>query len=132
MKLDITSLEKATNSLEKAIKEYERTDSEYVRDSCIHRFEYTYELSWKTIKRFLEETAPNPTDIDLMSFQELIREANEKGLLLTDWETWKLYRMYRGTTSHAYDEDKANEIYNEIPGFLNEIQYLIKQLKKKY
>ena len=39
--------------------------------------------------------------------------------------------MYRGTTSHAYDEDKANEIYNEIPGFLNEIQYLIKQLKKK-
>jgi nucleotidyltransferase substrate binding protein (TIGR01987 family) len=131
MKLDITSLEKATNSLEKAIKEYERTDSEYVRDSCIQRFEYTYELSWKTIKKILEETAPNPTDIDLMSFQELIREANEKGLLLTDWETWKLYRMYRGTTSHAYDEDKANEIYNEIPGFLNEIQYLIKQLKKK-
>jgi nucleotidyltransferase substrate binding protein (TIGR01987 family) len=130
MKLDITSLEKATNSLEKAIKEYERTDSEYVRDSCIQRFEYTYELSWKTIKRFLEETVPNPADIDLMSFQELIREANEKGLLLTDWETWKLYRMYRGTTSHAYDEDKANEIYNEIPGFLNEIQYLIKQLKK--
>lgn len=130
MKLDITSLEKATNSLEKAIKEYERTDSEYVRDSCIQRFEYTYELSWKTIKRFLEETVPNPADIDLMSFQELIREANEKGLLLTDWETWKLYRMYRGTTSHAYDEDKANEIYNELPGFLNEIQYLIKQLKK--
>jgi len=27
--------------------------------------------------------------------------------------------------------EKANEIYNEIPGFLNEIQYLIKQLKKK-
>lgn len=130
MKLDITSLEKATNSLEKAIKEYERTDSEYVRDSCIQRFEYTYELSWKTIKRFLEETVPNPADIDLMSFQELIRDANEKGLLLTDWETWKLYRMYRGTTSHAYDEDKANEIYNELPGFLNEIQYLIKQLKK--
>ena len=130
MKLDITSLEKATNSLEKAIKEYERTDSEYVRDSCIQRFEYTYELSWKTIKRFLEETAPNPSIIDLMSFQELIRDANEKGLLLTDWETWKLYRMYRGTKSHAYDEDKANEIYNELPGFLNEIQYLIKQLKK--
>ena len=130
MKLDITSLEKVTNSLEKAIKEYERTDSEYVRDSCIQRFEYTYELSWKTIKRFIEETAPNPSIIDLMSFQELIRDANEKGLLLTDWETWKLYRMYRGTTSHAYDEDKANEIYNELPGFLNEIQYLIKQLKK--
>lgn len=130
MKLDITSLEKATISLENAIKEYERTDNEYVRDSCIQRFEYTYELSWKTIKRVIEETAANPNEVDLMSFQELIREANEKDLLLTDWETWKLYRMYRGTTSHAYNEDKANEIYIEIPGFLNEIQFLIKQLKK--
>jgi nucleotidyltransferase substrate binding protein (TIGR01987 family) len=130
MKLDISSLEKATNSLEKAIKEYEKSENEFVRDSCIQRFEYTYELSWKTIKRFLEETAANPNEIDLMSFQELIREANEKGILLTDWETWKLYRIYRGTTSHAYNEDKANEIYNEIPGFLNEIKFLINQLKK--
>jgi nucleotidyltransferase substrate binding protein (TIGR01987 family) len=130
MKLDITSLEKATSSLEKAIKEYNRTENEFVRDSCIQRFEYTYELSWKTIKRFLEETSANPHEIDLMSFQELIREANEKGILLTDWETWKLYRIYRGTTSHAYNEDKANEIYNEILGFLTEIQYLIKQLKR--
>ena len=90
MKLDITSLEKATISLENAIKEYEKTNNEFVRDSCIQRFEYTYELSWKTIKRFIEETSANPNEVDLMSFQELIREANEKDLLLTDWETWKL------------------------------------------
>ena len=129
MKLDISSLESATISLEKAIIEYEKTNSEFVRDSCIQRFEYTYELSWKTIKRYLELVSPNPNEIDMLSFQELIREANEKNLLLTDWETWKLYRVYRGTTSHAYNQDKANEIYNEIPGFLNEIQFLIKQLK---
>ena len=130
MNLDITSFEKATISLEIAINEYKKTESEFVRDSCIQRFEYTYELAWKTIKRFLESTSPNPNEIDLLSFQELIREANEKGLLLTDWDTWKLYRVYRGTTSHAYDADKAIEIYNEIPGFLNEVQYLIVQLKK--
>ena len=127
MKLDISSLESATISLEKAIIEYEKTNSEFVRDSCIQRFEYTYELSWKTIKRYLELVSPNPNEIDMLSYQELIREANEKNLLLTDWETWKLYRVYRGTTSHAYNQDKANEIYNEIPGFLNEIQFLIKQ-----
>ncbi len=130
MKLDISSLEKATISLEKAILEYEKTNSEFVRDSCIQRFEYTYELSWKTLKRYLELVSPNPNEIDMLSFQELIREANEKNLLLSNWETWKLYRIYRGTTSHAYNQNKANEIYEEIPGFLNEIQFLIKQLKK--
>jgi nucleotidyltransferase substrate binding protein (TIGR01987 family) len=130
MKLDITSLEKAASSLEKAIIEYEKNKNEFVRDSCIQRFEYTYEISWKTIKRFLEETSANPQEIDLLTFQELIRNANEKGILLNDWETWKLYRIYRGTTSHAYNENKAIEIYNEIPLFLKEIQFLILQIKK--
>ena len=129
MNLDISSLKKATISLEKSVKEYKINPTEFVRDSCIKRFEYTYELSWKTLKRFLEETSANPNEIDLMTFQEIIREANEKSLLLSDWDTWKVYRIYRGTTSHAYNEDKANEIYLEIPGFLNEIQFLIKQLE---
>jgi nucleotidyltransferase substrate binding protein (TIGR01987 family) len=130
MRLDLSSLKKAINSLEKAVNEYQINDSEFIRDSCIQRFEYTYELSWKTIKRHIEMTSANPQEVDNFSFQELIREANEKGLLLNNWETWKLYRLYRGTTSHAYDQDKANEIYLEIPKFLEEAQYLLKQLEK--
>lgn len=130
MQLDLTSLKKAIQSLEKAVNEYKINPNEFVRDSCIQRFEYTYELSWKTIKRHLEITVANPNSIDEMSFQELIRMANEKGLLLNDWGTWKLYRIYRGTTSHAYDQDKANEIYNEIPFFLEEAQFLLNQLEK--
>lgn len=128
-KIDINPLKKAALSLEKALKEYNRNPNEFVRDSCIQRFEYTYELAWKTIKRFLEESSANPNEIDLMSFQEIIREAWEKQLLRNNLETWKLYRMYRGTTSHAYNEDKANEIYNEIPEFLEEVNYLIEQLQ---
>ena len=130
MELDVSGLQKAIFSLQKALNEYKINPTEFVRDSCIQRFEYTYEIAWKTIKRFLENTNPNPTDIDLMTFQELIREASEKGLLLNGWDSWKLYRIYRGTTSHAYDEDKANEIYNEIPEFLEEVLYLSKQLEK--
>lgn len=129
MKLDISSLKKATDSLERSLNEYRINPNEFVRDSCIQRFEYTYEIAWKSIKRFLEEIAPNANEIDLLTFQELIREANEKGLLLNDWDTWKVYRIYRGTTSHAYNEDKANEIYEEIPDFLIEIKFLVKQLE---
>lgn len=45
-----------------------------------------------------------------MIFQELIREANKKGIVLTDWDTWNVYRIYSGTTGYAYKEEKANEI----------------------
>lgn len=130
MQLDLTSFNNAILSLEKALNEYKINTNDFIRDSCIQRFEYTYELAHKSLKRHLEQIAANPNEIDNMSFQELIRDANEKGLLLNNWETWKLYRIYRGTTSHAYDQNKANEIFKEIPNFLMEVQFLYNQLLK--
>jgi nucleotidyltransferase substrate binding protein (TIGR01987 family) len=129
MKLDLTSLQNAVQSLEKALNEYKVNPNEFVRDSCIQRFEYTYELCWKMLKRHLEINAPTPNEIDSMPFQELIRKGNENALLLNDWEAWKKYRLYRGATSHTYDQDKANEILKEIPAFLDESKFLLKQLQ---
>jgi hypothetical protein len=60
------------------------------------------------LKRYLEMTASNPSEIDAMSFQNLIRLGSEKGLLRSDWEQWKIYRQARGTTSHTYDEKKSS------------------------
>ena len=52
MKLDISSLIKATDSLERSLNEYRINPNEFVRDSCIQRFEYTYEIAWKLVKDF--------------------------------------------------------------------------------
>jgi nucleotidyltransferase substrate binding protein (TIGR01987 family) len=129
--LDLTSLQKAIKSLKSALSEYEINSNEFIRDACIQRFEYTYELSWKTIKRYLELTSPNPAEIDAYSFQDLIRTATERGLLHTDWETWKRYRQLRGVTSHAYDEKKANEVYQQIPSFLVEVEFVLEAITKR-
>ena len=43
--------EKALNRLEEALKE-EETD--IVIDGVLHRFEFTFELAWKTMKDYLE------------------------------------------------------------------------------
>jgi hypothetical protein len=32
--------------------------------AAIQAFEFTYELSWKMLKRYLERTVPNPDGID--------------------------------------------------------------------
>lgn len=58
---------------------------EQLRNSVIHCFEFTCELSWKMLKRNLEETAATPENIDTSTFQNLIRRGNEKGLLSSDW-----------------------------------------------
>lgn len=44
------------------------------------------------LKRYLAQISPNPEQYDSMSFQDLIRSGNEKGLLLGEWKDWKTYR----------------------------------------
>ena len=131
-KLILTSLENAVASLQDALNEYAKEEDTYVRDAVIQRFEYTYELSHKLLKRHLEATAANPDEIDTLSFQDLIRLGSERQLLRSGWEKWSLYRKLRGTTSHTYDEAKAQEALKKIPEFYEEAHFLLQQLQKQY
>lgn len=138
MSLDFSSLHNAINQLEKSL-EYASSPLaqgdpglfEQLRNSVIQCFEFTYELSHKMLKRYLEETAANPEEIDVSSFQNLIRTGNEKGLLRSDWLNWKEYRQARTNSSHTYDEDKAEAVYAIAPDFLQEARYLYQQLMER-
>lgn len=138
MALDFSSLANAIGQLEKSIA-FAHSDMarqnddlfEQLRNSVIQCFEFTYELSWKMLKRYLEVTAANPDDIDSSSFQNLIRIGNEQGLLRSDWLRWKIYRQARTNSSHTYDADKAEKVYEIAPDFLEEARYLHHQLTKR-
>lgn len=128
--LNIEPFEKAIASLEVALdRQAKDTSDDLVRDACIQRFEYTYELAHKMLKRFLEGTSANPDEFDNMAFQDLIRSGNERGLLRSDWSRWKEYRRARGTTSHTYDEEKAREVFSIVPDFLLEARFLRDRLR---
>ena len=130
--LDISSLEKAVASLNEAVTAYHQQQSNnFIRDAAIQRFEYTYELSHKMLKRYLEMTEPSSEVIDQMPFPDLIRTASERGLLASGWNIWKDYRHARNTTSHTYNETKAKEVYLVIPKFLNEANHLLAELKER-
>ena len=130
--LDFSSLEKAIAQMDAGLQEALATPgSELLRDGVIQRFEYTYELSWKMLKRYLEATLPNPEEVDGMSFQALIRTGSEQGLLLSGWDSWVRYRKAHGATSHAYDEEKAREVFRIVPEFLQEARYLLDRLTGK-
>jgi Nucleotidyltransferase substrate binding protein like len=56
--LDFSALTKAVQSLSQALQAAAgRPDDLLVRDGCIQRFEYTYELSVKYMRRQLEALA---------------------------------------------------------------------------
>lgn len=129
--LDIQVLERAIASLEVALERQGLApDDDLIRDACIQRFEFTYELSHKMLKRFLEATSANPAEFDGMPFQDIIRAGSERGLLRSDWSRWRDYRTARSTTSHTYDENKAREVFAIIPDFLLEARYLRDRLRE--
>jgi nucleotidyltransferase substrate binding protein (TIGR01987 family) len=101
---------------------------EQLRNSVIHCFKFTYELSWKMLKRHLEATEASLAALDLATFQSLIRLGNERGLLRSDWNTWRTYRQARTDSSHTYDAAKAEAVFAIAPDFLLESRALLGKL----
>jgi nucleotidyltransferase substrate binding protein (TIGR01987 family) len=138
MKLDFSSLEKAIIQMEEALAYCEsdlaKQDAKLVkhlRAAAIQAFEFSYELSYKLIKRYLEMTEGSPATVSEMDFNETIRTAYARGLLRSELAIWREYRKERGTTSHAYNEEKAMSVFEDIPAFLLDAQYLLAQLKQR-
>lgn len=132
MMLDISSLENAVTRLSEGLARYQRdTKDEQIRDGLIQRFEFTYELSHKMLKRYLEANAASPEQFDAMPFADLIRTGNEQGLLRGTWPNWRTYRDMRSKTSHTYDVAKALQVVAAIPDFLAEAEFLRDQLRQR-
>lgn len=77
-------------------------EDEIVRDSLIQRFEFTYEMAWKTLFRFLadrgETMAAKAWDVFPVAFQSR---------LIDDAEVWDEMRKLRNDTSHEYNQARA-------------------------
>jgi len=86
-------------------------ENEIVRDAALQRFEFTFELIWKTLKLYLErqgyETGgPRPTL--KKAFAEGIISSPEQG------DVWLRMLEDRNLTNHAYDEALAADIYRRV------------------
>ena len=129
MSATLNELQKAFESLKtskKLLQEAIAKDSAHIelhralRDSCIQRFEFCVELSWKISTKMLglPTQAPNPA----------VREMAQNGLI-DDTQVWFNFLIARNKTSHSYDEDVAQEVYREIEKFIGEQEKLIKNLQ---
>jgi nucleotidyltransferase substrate binding protein (TIGR01987 family) len=132
MTLDFTPLRNAIDRLDEGLRRHlSEPDDVQIRDGLIKRFEFTYDMSHKSLRRAIEAASANPEEVDQMTFPTLIRTAFEQGLVAGDWNDWQEYRKMRNITSHTYDEAKAREVSAAIPGFLAEAIGLLANLEKR-
>jgi nucleotidyltransferase substrate binding protein (TIGR01987 family) len=130
--LDISPLVNAVERLREGLERHRREPvDDQLRDGLIQRFEFTYELSHRMLRRYLRMISPTPDAFDQMPFQDLIRSGNEQGLLLGDWPAWRRYRDMRARTSHAYAAAIAEQVVLGIPDFLADAVFLRDQLARR-
>ena len=138
MKFDLSSLQKALAQLAEAMdlcsSDLAKSNPRlalHLRAASIQAFEFTYELSFKMLKRYLEMTEANPAVVEEMTFNEFIRRGYELGLLQAELRDWQAFRRDRGTTSHAYDETKARQVFDALPAFLTEAKFLLAEIQAR-
>lgn len=131
MHLDFSSLKKALGNLDRALTRSRQVpDDEEIRDAVIQRFEYSYELCWKMLKRQIEQESATPAAVDAYSFRQLIREGAERGIL-SNVEIWLEFREQRNITSHTYDADKAASVYKTAELFYPHARKLLEVLESR-
>ena len=128
--LDFTALENSVYRLKEVVEKYKENEKDsIVRDSLIQRFEFTYSISLKLLRRYFMERAFFVDDINSLSFNDMVRTATRLGLLKSDLEMWTKYREMRNLTSHTYDEEVALKVAKIVPCFYEEALYLLKKLR---
>lgn len=99
---------------------------EALRDSIIKKFEYTFELSWKTIKAYLEEEGYE----EMSSPRKVLKQAFESNII-SDEEVWSNMLEARNSTAHTYDEEKAIYYEDVIKNkYIKMLYELIKKLNE--
>jgi nucleotidyltransferase substrate binding protein (TIGR01987 family) len=131
MKLDLTPLETALASLRKGLARLASApEDEQARDACIQRFEFTYELAWKMLRRRLKEDLPSAADLDTMNYRALVRIGAEQGLI-DEVGPWFVYRDKRNLTSHTYNAATAAEVAACLPAFAGHAAQLLENLRQR-
>ena len=137
--LDLSALRGAVSSLEDGLEvvsdgDWFNLQSTKVQNTLIagviQNFEFVYEISFKMIKRQIEEESASPNEVDESNFREVLRVAAEKGLL-ADVEAWFKYRKMRNITAHTYDHEKAQQVYQDTLIFINDARALLIALEAR-
>ncbi|MDJ0625196.1 MAG: HI0074 family nucleotidyltransferase substrate-binding subunit [Candidatus Caenarcaniphilales bacterium] len=122
LKEKLVTFEQALETLSEA---FVQNPSQLEIDGAIQRFEYCFELSWKTLKlvlnrRGITEKINSPKSCFQRSFLD--------GLIENE-EAWLKMLQGRNLSTHTYNKQIADEIYISLPQYYELMKVLLRKLK---
>jgi nucleotidyltransferase substrate binding protein (TIGR01987 family) len=124
-KLDLGPLRRSLTALRKVVRM--DLEDDVVRDAAVKRFEFTYEMAWKMMRRHLRWAGSQ--DLESIPRRELFRLA-ARASLIDDPEHWFAYHEARNLTSHTYDEANARKVTGLLKAFVKDTAVLLRNLKE--
>ena len=133
--LDLDAVQKSLSSLEryyaaaqKSLEEEDFENFDLARTACVQAYEYTSDTAHKMIKRKLEKIIEDPEDLQGMDFRTVMRMGAEESIV-SEPVTWVMIRELRNKTSHTYNEDKAQDVFDYVPVLIKEARFLLERLE---
>lgn len=118
--------ENFSNALKRLKEALKEKGSSLCIDGTIQRFEFTFEMVWKALKKFLYYDG-----IDTKTVRECIKKAYQTDYIDNE-EVWISMLEDRNLTSHIYNENQAKIIYDRIISqYIKEFELLENKLKEK-
>jgi nucleotidyltransferase substrate binding protein (TIGR01987 family) len=125
-------LEEKHAQLEQALKKWKQAldapFSDLSRDASIQRYEFSFELLWKVVKKYLKEIEGFECNSPKSCFREvrMTLEMNED-----DIETCISMTEDRNLSVHTYSEEMANSLYAKLPEYVRVSKLIAKKIKEK-
>ena len=123
-KVQLENFENAAKRL-KAALEYDPLELDIVLDAVIQRFEFTFEMAWKSVK-----LAAKAVGYDCKSPKGCLKLAYRMGWI-GDEERWLELLESRNLTSHTYDQEIAMDVYDVVKENFQVFGSLLRELRKE-
>jgi len=115
----IKNLKKANQRLKEVIK---LKPTKVHRDATIQRFEFTFELFWKTLQEYVKDEG-----FECNSPKSCIREGARLEII-DNPEGWFEYLKARNFIAHTYNEKLAEKVYKKAVKFPKEVDKLLNKI----
>lgn len=126
------ALKKALITLRDGVDELESASnaSRLMKDGLIQRFEYSIDSFWKFLKLYLENV--QKVSVDSAAPRAILRLAVTANLI-NDLEYEILFDCVtdRNMTSHAYNQETAEEVLSHIPLYYETMKMVVDRLKSE-
>lgn len=114
-----------SNAVDRLKEGLQEEETRLAIDGILHRFEFTFELAWKTLKDYLEymgftEKTGSPREVIQSGFKQGIIE---------DGEAWIKMMLARNSLAHLYDEEESRKVYKSVK---ENYIVLLQDIKEKF